>query len=188
MNLSDKNQTAIYTPLARNNAAITSNPLLPTSLYSLPHLITIARTASPSQQKKTTHSLIFPRRSRRTHSSTRELFFATLQVGAYCYAELGCMIRKSGADYAYIMETFGPFMAFMRLWIECMIVRPCSQAIVALTFSKYVLKPVFPECAPPDDAARLLAVCCICEYWMLVVWGRRMYVLPCKNAVEGIDD
>ncbi|XP_056637626.1 Y+L amino acid transporter 2 [Diorhabda sublineata] len=83
-------------------------------------------------------------------------------VGAYCYAELGTMIRKSGADYAYIMETFGPFWAFIRLWIECMIVRPCSQAIVALTFSQYVMKPFFPECEPPDGAARLLAVCCIC--------------------------
>ncbi|KAL3270368.1 hypothetical protein HHI36_009414 [Cryptolaemus montrouzieri] len=82
-------------------------------------------------------------------------------VGAYCYAELGTMIRKSGADYAYIMETFGPFMAFIRLWIECMIVRPCSQAIVALTFSVYVMKPFFPECEPPNDAARMLAVCCI---------------------------
>ncbi|KOB78219.1 Cationic amino acid transporter [Operophtera brumata] len=44
------------------------------------------------------------------------------------------MMRVSGADYAYIMETFGPFAAFIRLWIECMIVRPCSQVTTCLTY------------------------------------------------------
>lgn len=85
-------------------------------------------------------------------------------VGAYCYAELGCMISKSGADYAYIMVTFGPFLAFIRLWVECMIVRPCSQAIVALTFSTYILKPFFPDCTPPDESIRLLAAVVICKF------------------------
>ncbi len=41
----------------------------------------------------------------------------------------GCMISKSGADYAYIHVTFGPFLAFVRLWVECIIVRPCTGAI-----------------------------------------------------------
>lgn len=84
-------------------------------------------------------------------------------VGAYCYAELGCMIQKTGADYAYIMVTFGPLLAFMRLWVECIIVRPCSQTIVALTFSIYIMKPFFPTCDPPDSSARLLAAVCIRE-------------------------
>merc|ERR1719320_653925 len=82
-------------------------------------------------------------------------------IGAYCYAELGCMIKKSGADYAYIHVTFGPFWAFIRLWIECMIVRPCTAAIQSLSFALYILKPFFPECDPPPEATRLLAAGCI---------------------------
>ena len=82
-------------------------------------------------------------------------------IGAYCFAELGCMITKSGADYAYIMESFGSFMGFLRLWVECIIVRPCSQAIVARTFAIYILKPVFPDCNPPDTATAYLAILCI---------------------------
>ena len=88
-------------------------------------------------------------------------------VGAYCYAELGCMIKKTGADYAYIMVTFGKFLAFIRLWVECIIVRPCSQAIVALTFSIYATKPFFPECDPPDESVRLLAAVSICKSFLI---------------------
>ena len=85
-------------------------------------------------------------------------------VGAYCYAELGTAIVRSGADYAYMFEAFGPFLAFLRLWVEAMVVRPCSQAIVALTFSYYVVEPLFPDCEQPDSAVRLLAAVCICKY------------------------
>lgn len=95
-------------------------------------------------------------------------------IGAYCYAELGCMITKSGADYAYIMESFGPFVAFIRLWIECMIVRPCSQAIVALTFSLYVLRPIYPDCEPPSEAILFLSLICIGKtkaFYFLLLWS-----------------
>ena len=88
-------------------------------------------------------------------------------VGAYCYAELGCMIKKTGADYAYILITFGPFIGFIRLWAECIIVRPCTITIVALTFAKYAAKPFFPECEPPDESVRMLAAICICKFGSL---------------------
>ena len=84
-------------------------------------------------------------------------------IGAYCYAELGLCMKKSGGDYAYIHYTFGPFVGFVRLWVECVMIRPCLIAIVALTFAKYVTKPFFPECEPPDDPVRMLAAVCICK-------------------------
>ncbi|CAJ0566258.1 unnamed protein product, partial [Mesorhabditis spiculigera] len=82
-------------------------------------------------------------------------------IGAYCYAELGTLIKKSGGDYAYIMEAFGPFLAFLRLWIEAIVVRPCTVTITALTFAIYILRPFFPTCPPPEMAPELLAVCLI---------------------------
>ncbi|KAI6176831.1 Large neutral amino acids transporter small subunit 1 [Aphelenchoides bicaudatus] len=81
--------------------------------------------------------------------------FATL--GAWSYAELGTMIRQSGGDYAYIKLAFGDFLAFMRLWIEAMVVRPCTCTIVALTFSIYILKPFFVDCDPPAGSIQALA-------------------------------
>lgn len=91
-------------------------------------------------------------------------------VGAYCYAELGTAIVRSGADYAYMFEAFGPFIAFLRLWVECMIIRPCSQAIVALTFAYYVIEPLFPDCEQPAIAVRLFAALCITILTVINAW------------------
>ena len=59
--------------------------------------------------------------------------------GSFVYIELGLLLSLSGGDYSYIFEAFGGFAGFMRLWVEAIVVRPCTATIVALTFSQYIL-------------------------------------------------
>lgn len=84
-------------------------------------------------------------------------------IGALCYAELGTAIPKSGGDYAYIHEAFGPLPAFLFLWVALVVINPTGNAITALTFAQYILTPFFPTCPPPDGAIRLLAAVVICK-------------------------
>ncbi|XP_069735296.1 large neutral amino acids transporter small subunit 2 [Phaenicophaeus curvirostris] len=90
---------------------------------------------------------------------------AITAVGALCYAELGVAIPRSGGDYAYVTHVFGGLAGFLRLWIAVLVIYPTNQAVIALTFAHYALRPLLP-CDPPEPALRLLAAACL----LLLTW------------------
>ncbi|KAK0051408.1 Y+L amino acid transporter 2-like isoform X3 [Biomphalaria pfeifferi] len=82
-------------------------------------------------------------------------------VGAMCYAELGTCITASGADYSYIMNSYGNLPAFLYLWVCLIVIIPTGNAITALTFANYIIQPFFPDCTTPAVAVSLLAALCL---------------------------
>uniref|UniRef100_UPI00358E43BE cystine/glutamate transporter-like isoform X2 n=1 Tax=Myxine glutinosa TaxID=7769 RepID=UPI00358E43BE len=77
--------------------------------------------------------------------------------GAMSYAELGTCIKKSGGHYTYILEAYGPLLAFLRIWVEIIIIRPGVTALVSLAIGRYVLEPLFVPCQVPEIAVKLIS-------------------------------
>lgn len=91
-------------------------------------------------------------------------------LGALSYAELGTMITKSGAEYAYLKDAFGPLHknlgpvpAFLFAWTSVLILKPALFGVVAMSFGLYAVEPFFP-CGPSDIAVKLVAIVCLCKF------------------------
>ncbi|XP_077888319.1 B(0,+)-type amino acid transporter 1 isoform X1 [Ictidomys tridecemlineatus] len=82
-------------------------------------------------------------------------------LGALCFAELGTMITKSGGEYPYLMEAFGPIPAYLFSWTSLMVMKPSSFAIICLSFSEYVCAPFYSGCKPPETVVKCLAAAAI---------------------------
>ncbi|XP_066510753.1 b(0,+)-type amino acid transporter 1-like [Hoplias malabaricus] len=78
-------------------------------------------------------------------------------LGALCYAELGTMITKSGGEYPYLMEGFGPVLAYLFSWTTIFVLKPSSFAIIALSCAEYASAPFYPGCTPPEIISKCLA-------------------------------
>ncbi|XP_032668750.1 b(0,+)-type amino acid transporter 1-like [Odontomachus brunneus] len=68
--------------------------------------------------------------------------------GALAFAELSTVVPRSGAEYAYFIEAFGPLHAyagqipaFTCSWIYVMLLRPAEVAVIILTFAEYSVQP-----------------------------------------------
>lgn len=77
-------------------------------------------------------------------------------LGALSYAELGCIVKKSGGEYAYMYEAMGRVAAFLYAWTRIMIMTPSSVCIITLTFAQYLIT-FFPYCGVPDVPLKVIA-------------------------------
>ncbi|XP_034036910.1 cystine/glutamate transporter [Thalassophryne amazonica] len=108
--------------------------------------------------------------------------------GSLCYAELGTCITKSGGHYTYLLEAFGPKMAFMRLWVDLIAIRPAGYAVISLAFGQYILEPLFMPCEIPPMAIKLVTTIGITSVMYLnsmsVTWASRIQiVLTCSKLL-----
>lgn len=83
-------------------------------------------------------------------------------IGALCFSELGTMLPEAGGEYTYILHAFGGLPAFLTLWVNVVVIRPASQAVISLTFAEYALALTFPDCQPPQTAVTTLAAAALC--------------------------
>lgn len=102
-------------------------------------------------------------------------------LGALSYAELGTSIKKSGGHYTYILEAFGPLLAFVRVWVELLVIRPAATAVVALAFGQYMLEPFFVDCEIPELSIKLVTAVGITVVMVLnsmsVSWSARIQIV-----------
>jgi APA family basic amino acid/polyamine antiporter len=57
--------------------------------------------------------------------------------GALAYAELGAMLPRSGGQYVYLREAFGPLWGFLFGWTLFLVIQTGSIAAVAVAFAEY---------------------------------------------------
>jgi len=59
-------------------------------------------------------------------------------AGALTYAELAALYPKTGGDYVYLKETYGPLTGFLFGWTKLFVERTGTIAILAFVFSEYL--------------------------------------------------
>ncbi|XP_070553168.1 cystine/glutamate transporter-like [Ptychodera flava] len=91
-------------------------------------------------------------------------------LGALSFAELGTTFGKSGGDYTYTREAFGPLLAFLVVWKYFVLHDPGSKVVASISFARYVVQPFFPGCDPPDAAIAMIAIAPLAVAYFVNSW------------------
>ena len=97
----------------------------------------------------------------------------TAICGALTLAELSAALPRTGGDYVYLYETYGPLAAFLSGWVSFLIGFAGPSAASAFAFAKYTLAPFQPSSAQAVLRERILASVAILLFAAIHVSGRR---------------
>jgi len=107
--------------------------------------------------------------------------------GALTLAELTTLLPRAGASYHIIREGFGPFWAFMKIWVEMWVSGPGSVAGVAVVLGEFATR--LPG-APAAVSATAWGVAAITAFALVnllgVRWGGRTQVLLTTAKIAGL--
>jgi APA family basic amino acid/polyamine antiporter len=116
----------------------------------------------------------------------------TAVCGALTLAELSAALPKTGGDYVYLYEAYGPLLAFLSGWVSFLIGFSAPSASAAFAAAKYVLAP-FAQPGPTTVFwERALATAAILAFAFIHVSGRKRtagvqgWITALKLAVLGI--
>ena len=66
----------------------------------------------------------------------------TAICGALTIAELSAALPRTGGDYVYLREAYGPLPAFLSGWVSFLIGFAVPSAASAFAFAKYMIAPL----------------------------------------------
>ncbi|XP_030766225.1 b(0,+)-type amino acid transporter 1-like [Sitophilus oryzae] len=110
-------------------------------------------------------------------------------LGALAFAELGTVVPRSGAEFAYFMDSFGPLHkfwgalpAFLYSWLMVVIIRPAEIAVIILTFSEYLCQPIMDALSIDDPytsekAIKSIAIVALGVMTYINVRSVKLYVI-----------
>jgi APA family basic amino acid/polyamine antiporter len=96
----------------------------------------------------------------------------TAICGALTLAELSAAMPRTGGDYVYLYEAYGPLPAFLSGWVSFLVGFAGPSAVSALACSKYVLRP-FRGLAAGVPLERGLATALILVFGVIHLSGRK---------------
>jgi basic amino acid/polyamine antiporter, APA family len=97
----------------------------------------------------------------------------TAVCGALTLAELSAALPRTGGDYVYLYEAYGPLPAFLSGWVSFFIGFAGPSAASAFAFAKYTLAPFEASGVHSALWQRVLATLAILVFAAIHVSGRR---------------